>query len=103
MPVSETPRTALSYRDAEVRIVVRALRSYGVLHRDALGRLVHAERWREGTLGLALVAAEHRELVRRLGAGFYAPVKPGERRGPRPSRDSGERPGQVAHHTSNAA
>lgn len=103
MPVSETPCTALSYLDAEVRIVVRALRPYGALQRDALGRLVHAERWREGTLGLALAAAEHRGRVRRIGAGFYGPVDPRKTRRRGPRGDSGQRAGRGTRHSSDAA
>ena len=76
MPVSETPRTAPTHLEAEVRIVVRALRTYGALPEATLRRLLHGEHWREGGIGLALGAAVERGLVRSLGAGFYAPADP---------------------------
>lgn len=80
MPVSEMPRTARTHLDAEVRLVVRALRSYGALTEPALARIVHGEHWREGGLGLALQIAVGRGLVRSLGGGFYAPREPTLRR-----------------------
>jgi hypothetical protein len=77
MPVSETPRTARTHLEAEVRMVVRTLRTYGALPERALRRLVHEDEWREGTLGLALADAVERGLVRHVGGGFYAPAEPG--------------------------
>ncbi len=56
-------------------MVVRALRSYGALPEGTLKEIVHDESWRDGALGLALAIAVDRGLVRRLGAGFYAPAE----------------------------
>lgn len=56
---------------AEVRRLARALRPYGVLHRDALERSVGAERWREGGFDSALWAAVRSGAIEPLPAGFY--------------------------------
>lgn len=56
---------------AEVRRLARALRPYGVLHREVLERTVAASRWREGGFDGALDAAVRRGIVERLPADFY--------------------------------
>ncbi len=79
MPVSETPSTAPTHLEAEARMVVRALRSYGPLPERTLRLLVGGEHWRDGDVRLALAVAVERGLARRLGAGFYAPAERGRR------------------------
>jgi hypothetical protein len=86
MPVSDTPNTAPTHLEAEVRAIVRVLRSYGALPKAALNRLVGAHRWRRGDLGSALEAAIAQRRVRHLGAGFY------EARGANPPTDGTRRP-----------
>ena len=57
--------------DGEVRRLARALRPYGVLHRDALEQAADARRWHEGGFDSALDAAVRAGAVHRLPAGFY--------------------------------
>lgn len=71
MPVSDTPSTATTHLEAEVRAIVRVLRSYGALPRPTLKTLVGAHRWRRGDLADALQAAIAQRRIRYLGAGFY--------------------------------
>jgi hypothetical protein len=56
---------------AEVRRLARALAPYGVLHRDALERLVGAQRWHAGGFDDALAAAVRAGEIRRLSFGYY--------------------------------
>jgi hypothetical protein len=76
MPVSDTPSTAPTHLEAEVRAIVRVLRSYGALPKPTLNRLVGASRWRRGNLSDALEAAIAQRRVRRLSAGFYEARSP---------------------------
>jgi hypothetical protein len=76
MPVSDTPTTATTHLEAEVRAIVRVLRSYGALPKPTLRRLVGAHRWRCGDLSNALEAAIAQRRVRPLGAGFYEAYSP---------------------------
>ncbi len=71
MPVSESPRTATTHLEAEVRAVVRTLRSYGPLPEGTLERLVGGARWRHGYAHAALADAIRQGRVRELGCGFY--------------------------------
>ena len=61
---------------AEVRRLARALRPYGVLHRDALEQAADARRWHEGGFDSALDAAVRAGAVQRLPSGFYRTSKP---------------------------
>ncbi|HEY7622310.1 MAG TPA: hypothetical protein VH834_21245 [Solirubrobacteraceae bacterium] len=76
MPVSETPHTATTHVEAEVRAVVRTLRSYGPLPKKTLEELVGAAHWREceGCLGAVIKVAIAQGRVRALGSGFYEAV-----------------------------
>jgi len=56
---------------AEVRRLARALAPYGVLHRNALERLVGAQRWHTGGFDDALAAAVRSGEIRRLSFGYY--------------------------------
>jgi hypothetical protein len=71
MPVSETPRTATTHLEAEVRVIVRVLRSYGPLPKSTLEHLIGAEHWRHVYASDAIRAAVAQGRVRALGAGFY--------------------------------
>jgi hypothetical protein len=71
MPVSDTPSMATTHLEAEVRAIVRVLRSYGALPRPTLKDLVGAQHWRCGDLSDALQAAIAQRRIRHLGAGFY--------------------------------
>jgi hypothetical protein len=71
MPVSESPRIATTHLEAEVRTVVRTLRSYGPLQERTLDRLVGGAHWRDGYAHAALVHAIRQGRVRALGCGFY--------------------------------
>jgi hypothetical protein len=71
MPVSETPDTATTHLEAEVRAVVKTLRSYGPLPKTTLQQLVGERHWRDGCLSAALKAAIAQGRVRSIGAGFY--------------------------------
>jgi hypothetical protein len=61
---------------AEVRRLARALRPFGVLHRDALEQAADARRWHEGGFDSALETAVRGGAVQRLPAGFYRSPKP---------------------------
>ncbi len=56
---------------AEVQRLARALRPYGVLHRDMLERIAGAGRWHDGGFHDALTEAERTGRIRAVGAGFY--------------------------------
>jgi hypothetical protein len=56
---------------AEVQRLARALRPYGVLHRDMLGRIAGTDRWYEGGFQDALTQAERTGRITAIGAGFY--------------------------------
>jgi hypothetical protein len=71
MPVSETPHTATTHLEAEVRVIVRALRSYGPLPKSTLQHVVGAQHWRHGCATDAIRAAIVQGRVRALGADFY--------------------------------
>ena len=71
MPVSESPRTATTHLEAEVRALVRTLRSYGPLPEGTLERLVGGAHWRHGDAHAALADAVRQGRVRELGCGFY--------------------------------
>ncbi len=71
MPVSESPRTATTHLEAEIRSVVRTLRAYGPLPERTLERLVGGAHWRHGYAHAALVEAIGQDRVRELGCGFY--------------------------------
>ena len=77
MPVSETPRTATTHLEAEVRVIVRALRSYGPLPKSTLEHLIGAKHWRHGYASDAIRAAIAQGRVRALGAGFYEAAEAG--------------------------
>lgn len=65
---------------AEVRRLGRALRPYGVLHRNALERVAGAERWHEGSFDRALSRAVGSGAIERLPAGFLrSPRSEGDR------------------------
>lgn len=65
---------------AEVRRLARALRPYGVLHRNALERAAGAERWHEGSFDRALSRAVGSGAIERLPAGFLrSPRSEGDR------------------------
>jgi hypothetical protein len=57
--------------EAEAHRIVRALRPYGVLHRDALARECAAHGWHEGSFDEALAAAVRSGAVTKLPLGFY--------------------------------
>ena len=71
MPVSESPRTATSHLEAEVRKIVRTLRSYGPMHEQTLRRVVGGSRWRHGSVHQALIYARENGRIRAIGSGFY--------------------------------
>jgi hypothetical protein len=71
MPASETPHTATTHLEAEVRSIVRTLRTYGPLPKTTLRDLIGAEHWRHGCGSDALAAAVAQGRVRDLGADFY--------------------------------
>jgi hypothetical protein len=71
MPVSETPHIATTHTEAEVRAVVRTLRSYGPLPKATLEELVGASHWREGCLSAVIKVAVAQGRVRALGEEFY--------------------------------
>ena len=71
MPVSETPHTATTHLEAEVRAVVRTLQSYGPLPKSTLQQLIGAQHWRHGCATDAIRAAIAQGRVRALGADFY--------------------------------
>lgn len=56
---------------AEVRRLVRALRPYGVLRRDALARAANAETWHEAGFERALQIAVGEHEIEQLPLGFY--------------------------------
>jgi len=64
---------------AEVRRLARALRPYGVLHRNALERAAGADRWREGSFDGALSRAVGSGAIERLPAGFLRSPRSDER------------------------
>jgi hypothetical protein len=80
MPVSETPNIATTHLEAQVRALVRTLRSYGPLHERTLARLVRGSQWRHGCMHDALARAVREGRVRALGFGFYE-VRDGVDRG----------------------
>jgi hypothetical protein len=55
---------------AEARRLARALRPYGVLHRDALERVAGAMRWRDGWFDTALNAAVESGKIEKMPGGF---------------------------------
>lgn len=57
--------------DAEVQDIVRALRPFGVLGRDALAQECNAAKWQEGGFDLALEAAVAAGAIEELPGGFY--------------------------------
>ena len=70
---------------AEVRRLARALRPYGVLHRNALAGAADARRWHEGGFDSALEAAVRSGSIERLPADFYrTPKPPADRASPKP-------------------
>jgi hypothetical protein len=56
---------------AEMRRLARALRPFGVLHREALKRAAGAEKWHDGGFDRALRAAVRAGAVEPVGDGFY--------------------------------
>lgn len=74
---------------AEVRRLARALRPYGVLHRDALERAAGAEHWRQGGFDSALSAAARSGAIEPLPLGFFHTRGAGAR-----GRPNGERYGK---------
>jgi hypothetical protein len=56
---------------AEVQRLARALRPYGVLHRDMLERIAGTGSWHEGGFQDALMEAERTGRITALGAGYY--------------------------------
>jgi hypothetical protein len=74
MPISDTPRTATSHLEAEVRAIVRTLRSYGPLPKATLRDLIGAEHWQHGCGTDAIAEAVAQGRVRDLGSGFYEAV-----------------------------
>ena len=71
MPVAETPDTAKTHQEAEVRAVVRTLRSYGPLPKTTLQDLVGERHWRDGCLSAVIKTAIAEGRVRALGEDFY--------------------------------
>lgn len=57
-------------REAEVRRILRSLRPFGILHRDALSNAVSARTWRNGSFEAALRAAIDQGRVQELPGGF---------------------------------
>jgi hypothetical protein len=66
---------------AEVRRLARALRPFGILHRDALERVAGAEKWHEGGFDRALREAVRAGAVEPLPGGFYRDREDGQRGG----------------------
>jgi hypothetical protein len=56
---------------AETRRLAKALKPYGILHRDALERVCGAERWHEGGFDRALHEAVRAGALEALPGGFY--------------------------------
>ena len=56
---------------AQAQDLVRALRPYGVLSRDALLEKCHAGRWPDGSFDRALARAVREGQIRELPDGFY--------------------------------
>ena len=64
-------RHAHSQFDAEVEMLVRALRSYGVLTRDRLAEAAHADHWTGPIFEMALAQGVAERRIKRLGDGLY--------------------------------
>jgi hypothetical protein len=62
---------AHTYNEAEVREIVKALRSYGVLTRDRLCEIVGGDEWRDGHFDVCLAGAVKRGRVTRLSVELY--------------------------------
>lgn len=71
---------------AEMRRLAKALRPYGILHRNALQEACGAQKWHEGGFDRALREAVRHGLLEPLPGGFY-------RDGQKQSDDA--RPGQT--------
>jgi hypothetical protein len=89
-PRSASRRTRRGHDEAvvraEARRLVRALQPFGTLHRDALERECHADRWQEGGFVRAVAAAIDTGLVRAQPLGFYSVVREDEQQlNPAPS------------------
>lgn len=56
---------------AEMRRLEKALRPYGILHRDSLRQACGAQKWHEGGFDRALREAVRRGLLEPLPGGFY--------------------------------
>ena len=92
-PTKPARRRASRHDDAvlsaEVRRLVRVLRSYGPLQRASLARISNAERWREGSFDRAVTEAIREGQVRELPFDFIAPDRPGAPRiGPSRSNEA---------------
>jgi hypothetical protein len=57
--------------EAKARLLERAVRPYGVLHRDALRAVSGARRWREGSFPRAVQTAVELGLLEPLPLSFY--------------------------------
>jgi hypothetical protein len=62
--------------DAEARALARVCARYGVLTRTQLAGLAGARRWTRAGFSDALAVAVDAGLIRDLGLGFYASLKP---------------------------
>lgn len=74
------PRHDEAVIQAEVRRLARALRPYGVLHREALECAAGAWRWQEGGFDRALGAAVQSGVIEPLPADFYRSAENGAAR-----------------------
>jgi hypothetical protein len=70
-PCSDNGEHESAVLHAEVRRLVRALRPYGVLRRDALARAANAETWHEAGFERALQIAVDEHEIEQLPLGFY--------------------------------
>jgi len=59
---------------AEMNCLARTLRTYGILHRDALRDVCGAQKWHEGGFDLALHAGIEAGVIERLPGEFYRAI-----------------------------
>jgi hypothetical protein len=75
MPTLGGPQ-AHSRFEAELERVTRVLEGYGVLRRDTLGDLCHAQHWSHADFDLVLDEGVRRGRLKRLGSELYEVAHP---------------------------